>query len=389
MNERVLFVDDDPAVLEGIEVMLFSQRRRWQLQFARSGREGLELIGQDPPDVVVADMRMPAMDGITFLTRVRAVAPDTVRVMLTGNADLETAIAAVNAGNVFRFLTKPCASDALLAAVEAGIEQHRLVTAERELLTKTLGGSTRLLVELLSMGDPAGFGQALWLRESVRTVTETIQIPNAWEVTVGAMLARIGVITLPPEVIAKVRDRRRLLSEEAELVARVPEIGYRLLRNIPRLEPVARIVLYQEKRYDGTGFPADAVRGAEIPIGARLIKILTDLAALSASEKARYRVLRLMRERVGWYDLELLDQVHPLFAPPGVVGDDSLAVPLSQLRLGQKLAANVVGIDGQVIVAAGSRISPSFLERIQNVASLSGINEPILVEREVPTRDQG
>ena len=387
MKSRILFVDDEPAVLEGIEMTLYKQRREWHMLFAQSGWQGLELMQQEPFDVVVADMRMPGMDGIEFLTRVKELDTDTVRMMLTGNTDLGTAIAAVNDGNVFRFLTKPCAPEALVRAVEAGIAQHRLLTAEKELLTKTLGGSIRLLVELLSMTDPQGFGRALWLRDSVRIVADSIEVSDSWEVSVAAMLSQVGFITLPQEVVSRMRDNEKLSSEEERMVSRLPEIGYKLLGHIPRLESVARIVLYQNKHFDGSGFPWNTVKGEDIPLGARIISILSDLAQLSSREESRFKVLRYMRERTGWYDPELLEQIFPLFVPPDAREVETVPVTVDQLRLGQKLCANVERTDGQIIVAAGSRVSPTLLEKISNFACLTGVKEPIYIEKNLPSRE--
>ena len=383
MKSRILFVDDEPAVLEGIEMMLFRQRQRWEMAFARSGREGLAKAAHAPFDVAVADMRMPEMDGIAFLRHLRQSCPDTVRMMLTGNTDLGTAVAAVNAGNVFRFLTKPCDPDLLVNMLEDGVEQHRLITAERELLTQTLSGSVRMLTELLSMVDPTGFAHALWLRDSVRIITESMEIPDPWEVLVAAMLSSIGFITLPPDLLSKALEGGRLEPEEEKLVTRVPEIGYGLLRNIPRLESIAAIVRYQNKRYDGSGPPEDEVSGDGIPVGARVIKIVGDLGRLSLEGHPRPRLLRLLRERSGWYDPVLLERIFPLFVPPVTGEVESTPVSVDELRIGDRLCANVVALDGELILASGSRISPNFLAKIRNFASVRGVSEPLLVDPRV------
>src|ERR1022692_2024409 len=111
MSEKILFVDDDPNLLASCERSL---RRHFQIETAEGGEAGLaKLASRGPYAVVVADRQMPRMDGIEFLGAVRKRAPDTVRIMLTGNADLEGAIRVVNEGNIFRFLTKPCPPDLL------------------------------------------------------------------------------------------------------------------------------------------------------------------------------------------------------------------------------------------------------------------------------------
>ena len=104
--------------------------------------------------VVVSDYRMPEMDGVTFLTRVRELAPDTVRIMLTGQAGLEATIDAINESDVFRFLTKPCPPETLIATIESAAEHYGLLHAEKELLDGTLQQIVRVLIELIGLVDP-------------------------------------------------------------------------------------------------------------------------------------------------------------------------------------------------------------------------------------------
>jgi DNA-binding NtrC family response regulator len=142
MSEKVLFVDDDPNLLSSCER---SFRRRFQVETAEGGEAALQKIAERGPfAVVVSDRQMPRMDGITLLSLVRQRAPNTVRIMLTDNADLEGAIKVVNEGNIFRFLTKPCPPEILGKAVEDALGQYRLVTAEEELLNKKIPRRGRL-----------------------------------------------------------------------------------------------------------------------------------------------------------------------------------------------------------------------------------------------------
>lgn len=131
MSERVLFVDDEAAVLEAFHRMLHGS---FDLQTATSGGEGLQRLEHEGPfAVVVSDMKMPGMNGAEFLARVRQKSPSTVRMLLTGHADLHTAIDAVNRGQILHFLTKPCPKAVLVAALNSGLDQYRTVVEEREL----------------------------------------------------------------------------------------------------------------------------------------------------------------------------------------------------------------------------------------------------------------
>ena len=115
-----------------------------------------------PYAVVVSDMRMPGMDGIQVLTSIKGRWPDTVRVMLTGNADMQTAINAINEGSIFRFLNKPCSKEAMGKTLTAALVQFRLVTAEKVLLEQTLTGAVQVLTEVLSLVNPAAFSCAVY-----------------------------------------------------------------------------------------------------------------------------------------------------------------------------------------------------------------------------------
>ncbi|MBI5579397.1 MAG: SpoIIE family protein phosphatase [Deltaproteobacteria bacterium] len=130
MSNRVLFVDDDPKILAAFQRQL---RKKVTIETVESGAEGLDVLRRDGPfSVVVTDYCMPSMNGIEFLGRAREIAPETVRMLLTGSADLGTAIQAVNQGNIFRFLTKPCSPDNLLEAVQTGINEYRRSHKERK-----------------------------------------------------------------------------------------------------------------------------------------------------------------------------------------------------------------------------------------------------------------
>ncbi|MDB6022653.1 MAG: hypothetical protein JWQ04_2510, partial [Pedosphaera sp.] len=265
---RILFVDDEPNVLAAFRRQL---RDKFEVETAPGPIEGLAALKSGREFmVVVADMRMPEMDGVEFLVQAQVIAPEVVRLMLTGNADQGTAIDAINEGNVFRFLNKPCTTEKLVATLEAAIRQHQLITAERELLERTLRGSVKALAEILALADPASFGNSEALRDDVRRLADHLKAGRTWELEVAALLARIGRVTIPPELALKARIGHSLTAREQELFDRIPAIGGNLLAQIPRLEEVSKIILYQNKRFDGTGFPEGKEAGHEIPLGARL-----------------------------------------------------------------------------------------------------------------------
>jgi DNA-binding NtrC family response regulator len=132
MSEKILLVDDDRYILDGYRRSL---RSEFSMETAQSGQEALGLLEDKTAyAVVISDMRMPGMDGIELLKRVKKASPDTVRIMLTGNADVQTAIEAINEGSIFRFLIKPCSKETMARTITAALVQYRLVIAEKQLL---------------------------------------------------------------------------------------------------------------------------------------------------------------------------------------------------------------------------------------------------------------
>src|SRR5579863_5194368 len=156
-SESILCVDDDPNILAAIQRQF---RKTFSIETAIGPEEGLAAIANKGPfAVVISDLRMPGMSGIQFLATVRARSPDTVRVMLTGQADMSDAIAAINQGAIFRFLVKPSSATILGKVIEAALEQHRLIVAERQLTQQTLVGCVEVLCEILSIVEPVAFSR--------------------------------------------------------------------------------------------------------------------------------------------------------------------------------------------------------------------------------------
>ena len=245
MSEKILLVDDEPNVLQACERLL---HKRFEMDAAVGGAAALNAIKTTGPyAVVLSDLRMPQMDGIELLTKVKNFAPDTVRIMLTGNADVKTALAAVNDGNIFRFLTKPCDKQTLIAALTAGLTQYRLVTSEKDILEKTLAGSLTVLTEALSMASPAAFSRAMRLRRYMGHIATKLSLANRWKFELAAMLSQLGCMTMAPETINAVYAGKPLSPKEQALYDTHPRIAWDLLKNIPRLESVAWMIAHQNQ----------------------------------------------------------------------------------------------------------------------------------------------
>ncbi|MGP8199284.1 MAG: HD domain-containing phosphohydrolase [Limisphaerales bacterium] len=381
MNPKILFVDDEANLLNGFQRSL---RKDFALDIALGSEPALRMMEEHGPyAIIVSDMQMPGMNGLELLAKVEALAPETVRMMLTGNADQKTAVDAVNRGHIFRFMTKPCTPELLAEMLEAGLKQYGLITAERELLEKTLHGSIKALTDILSMFDPQSFSRAQRLREYMSACARSFNIARPWELEMAAMLSPIGLVTIPPDVLKKKHSNQSLSSLENDLLARVPEIGFALLSNIPRLEAVANIVRYQAKNYDGSGYPKDNVAGEDIPIGARILRVVADLILIENHDLPKIKALSKMQQCPGRYDPKVLDFVAAAFDVfvPSEPNPNTSVRPVSfrELRAGQVLMSDLVTRDGMKIIMAGAPVTSVLLAKLRNFASLSGIQEPILV----------
>lgn len=386
MKEKVLWIDDDAQLLAGMRRNL---RAEFEVDVALSGPEGLDQLEKGGPyAVIVADMQMPRMNGLEFLSRAMLRSPESVRLMLTGDANQREAIDAVNQGQLFQFLEKPCAPEALLVALRGAVSQHRLLRAERELIEDTLNGSVRLLTDVLALVDPASFGRSQMVRDLAVRVAPRLGVRSRWRLELAAMLSQIGVVSLPPPVSERLRVGAELGEEDSLWLRRVPEISSQLLANIPRLTEVARIVRYQRKNFDGSGFPEDAVAGAAIPLESRILRILLDAVAAHVEGVDYADFLARLPEDQSVYDPGLVTALIQEFAQDAAAGavtssEQEVELPWEQLAVGMELRRDVRGGDGQLIASRGTRITALLLSKLRAVAELEGV-PPVLCVRPPP-----
>jgi response regulator RpfG family c-di-GMP phosphodiesterase len=359
---RVLFVDDEPNVLDAMRRNL---RASHEVVVAAGARLGLERVESEPPfAIVVSDLRMPEMDGIEFLKRMHERAPDTVRILLTGQADVPAAIAAVNEGRVFRFLTKPCPTQALQTVLADAAEQHRLVTAERVLLEQTLRGAIQALAELVAVVHPTIGARASRVGRLTAELAERVAVEDRWAIEISALLAQLGYVALPAPTVDKLHGGQPLDAREAELVARVPEIASRVVANIPRLDQVRDVLLHQSTRFDGTDSPVKGARGEDLPIGARLLKLASDFDALESQGHAPQATIERLAGRAGWYDPKLLEALRQRCGV--AAGGEILEMSLAEVRIGMVFAGDVTNPDGMLLVGRGQEVTLALLDRIRN-----------------------
>ncbi len=359
MNKKldVLCVDDEPQVLEGLRLHL---KQRYTVHLAGSGTQGLEILRDTKTiAVILSDMRMPVMDGAKFLNAARTAAPDSVRMLLTGYTDMQSAISAVNEGQIFRFISKPCPPDQLLSAFAAAVVQHELIVTEKVLLQETLLGCVESMVKVLSVTKPTAFGRALRLRSKVRSCVQFLLWNDQWQIEAAAVLSQLGSVTLSDETLMKLNEGEPLDAADRRELAVSIETSTKMLDTIPRLEPVIEILTHVSVSSTGDSAPGAA------PPGARLLRIVLEWDALEAQGYTQAQAFDKLRQAGESYDAELLGKLEAMI-PVADAKNSAIEAAPRDLVVGMVLAEDLIRKNGVVILPRGFEIDRGLLEHIHS-----------------------
>lgn len=376
MNRKVLFVDDEEPLLAAFERNMGAT---FEMQTANCGPRALELMREQGPfAVVVTDMRMPKMTGLELIKLARKESPDTTFIMLTGNQDVGTAASAVNEGQVFRFLNKPCPGDELRRVVQEGWQQHQLVAAEKELLQNTFAGAVGVLTDVLGLVAPTKFRSAEQIERIVAQLAASLGHQQRWEFKLAARLGLIGyaLVDLGQDEEEAGSSGNQLT---ADVVARAAAIGQRLLERIPRLSPVARIIGAQPNA-DGQIPPAATLNSEEVvTVGAVLV-----LAAILWDHAVNHRLapaaaLQEVRTLLPRLPDELCKTLLAMNLSPAVEEGAARPCPVGLLKEGMVLAANLTNDEGAILMSSGRRLTATMIEKIRDSAASGAASGSIMV----------
>lgn len=364
-KERVLLVDDDQAVLDGL---CRQHRKHFDLHAVQGPEAALRTVAERGPfAVVVSDYQMPGMNGATFLARARELAPDMTRVMLTGQSDLATAVDAVNRGNIFRFLTKPCDPDLFRTVVAAGLDQYRLVNAERLVLEQTVQGAIGVLADVLSLAQPTAFGRSMRIHHYASHVADALRLDDAWQVKTAALLSQIGCVAVPNDILERVSGGEQLPADQMAMMERHPKLAADLLRRIPRLQGVAEIISALGPTGEGKRPTDPALR-----LGASILKAAVDYEELISMGARPSQALDALRKGSSRHEERILAAL----ATARVEGRSSTTslLSLSQLRPGMVLEEEIRSMEsGMLLVPKGHVMTASSLERLRNYSEIGSL----------------
>lgn len=380
-KQKILLVEDDIPVAKVYQAYL--KHEPYEVVHVVEGKTALDVVNQNATDMVILDLKLPDMDGLDVLKHIQDMTLPCPVIVITAHGSVEVAVEAMQLG-ASDFMLKPFNRDQLIYTVRNTLERQRLIVAERSLLAETLAGSVKVLVDVLMLSTPEVFGDTGRVRTWMKMILEGMKPANAWQLNIAAMLYPIGYISLPPELIAKIVAGKKLSSEEEQILQDVPSVGKSLVMNIPRLKPVAEIIHYQNKNFNGAGYPVNPVEGEGIPFGARLLRILKDLASANEREWPTSATFDKLEENFGVYDPQILKAARRLLEAPDGYEDDGpvvMKLDIPQLEDGDFLDEDILSKAGKLILAKGNCLTAVTIKQLSNWAATKGVRLPIKVVR--------
>ena len=360
MNNKILCVDDEESILRGFQLNL---RKDFEVHLASDGVEGLEVFEKEGGfALVLSDMRMPRMNGADMLAEIKQN-HEVSTILLTGHTDFDSAMAAVNDGNVFRMLSKPCPPERLIKVLKDGLEQHDLVKSKRILLDQTLRGAVEALAESLSTAKPLFFGRVQRVRRMANELAKKLSIPNAWRVDVASVFSQLAYLALPENVTEDVYYRKDLSKDVKSLLSKFPEDTRNILNKIPGLEEIGEILKSVDVQYRFEQEKEDGVR-----IAASILKVALDFDYYEEQGYDRSIIVSTLRERNKEYDPKVTDTLSDLI----VIAAETLTlreIKIEEVDLGMRLSQELRLVDGFLIAAAGTDVDRQLLKVIRNYNS--------------------
>lgn len=436
MSENVapatlLFVDDEPSILSALRRLF--RPHGYRILVAEGGAAGLALLEQEPIDLIISDMRMPEMDGATFLREVRKRWPHTVRLLLTGYADVSSTVAAINEGEIYRYIAKPWDDAEIVNTVKEALELQQLEAENRRLtaltqaqneelkglnagleqkvaertaelrqalsfveqahgeLKKSFLTSVQVFAGLIELRSGSGAqqlaGHGRRVADIARNLAQRLGLAEheVQNVMLAGLLHDIGKMGLPDELLGK--PFNTLGQEQRALVMKHPVIGQNILMAIERLKEVALLVRHHHECFDGKGYP-DQLTGIAIPQGARILAVANDYDALQIGTLAQ-RPLRpedalsfLIDNRGKRYDPTVVDTMAQYLAESRKHVPVELPLRTMHLKPGMVLSRELIHQDGYLLLSRGSTLNADIIGQLVKLEQAERHNLTLYIRQE-------
>lgn len=375
MENRILFVDDDQRFLSSLQRTL---ARKFAVTCAGSPQEALDLLAQEEFAVIVSDMKMPGLTGIELLSQAKETCPDMVRILFTGFADQQTAVEAINQGEIFRFLTKPCDSELLLKVLGAALRQHQLIIAERELLEKTVLGTIQTLSQILTMVNPTAQQRANRLKYYCHQLAVALEKKDLWFFEMAALLSQVGCLSVPDELFDDYLSGQEMSAEDRSFLHEHPLMAGELLRKIPRLEQIAGVIELQNRPYREYAAGSGLELEEKTALAAQILHLALELdRQLHYFGRSMAEVINVLKDETDNFNPEILAVLPQI--KPRKANLTKLKVMASELTMSMTLCESIFAKSGLLLATEGQDLTEFLLIGIKSYAKKIGVNEPFTV----------
>jgi response regulator RpfG family c-di-GMP phosphodiesterase len=411
---RILVVDDEEAVLAGLRETLV--REGHLVVTASNPFVALQELQQQPFSVIISDHCMPGVTGLEFLAQAKEIQPDATRILITAVLSLDTVIAAINKGEIYRFIVKPWLREELLATLKNAVQRYELIRRNTTLqaealalnqqlrevnesleqqmarvaeqnqnlvtlnraLAENLQQSVQMGLHILETFHPALGNQARRVHEICRAMAHTLNLPveKRQALECGAWLHDIGLVGFRRDVIQGWQENPESLSpDQKTLLQSHPILGQNLVRFVHHLEEVGVIIRAHHERFDGTGFP-DQLKGEDIPWLGRLLAVAVGFAESNFDDTNAIEAVRLASGTA--YDPDAV-RAFLRALPRATVPRKEREVLLSELAPGMVLAKGIYTANGLLLIPEGQPLSESAIGKLQNHNRVDPISQALLV----------
>ena len=372
-NNRILYVDDEGALLSAFTAML--RKEPVEVVTLQDSTTIEQVLNEQGPFAAVfSDQRMPGLDGVGVLEAATRIHPASIRVMITGFADHNDTLRAINVGGITSYISKPWNDDHLKALVRESVHRYNLAGENayllealkvangslKEALDGTVAGTVRLLGDMIQTLNPDAATRATRVRQLGRAFLEMMpEIPDGErrEITIALDLAFLGVAALPPWIQVTLNKQGFSSLERFPAVRAHHLIAAGLVKEIPGFENVARILRLHGKNFDGSGDPAEElVAGEKLPLGARMLHILVELDKKTTDKFRGREILDWMLRQPAMFDTNLINRMlkRPESASPDGTSTD---LGIEDLKPGMVLLEDVLSSEKQVLMRAGTSMT--------------------------------
>lgn len=396
-NRKILYVDDEPNLLSSFRSLMRGENCEIHLlEKSEIIEDYLRLHG--PFAVVLSDQRMPVVDGVKVLQTVAENYPETVRIMITGYADFDDTLRAINVGKISHYINKPWDDNSLKQLLRSSLEKYNLYGENRyllselniknqlltELLNGTTSGTVRLLSDLIGYINPEANAQTMRVRQLGRVFLNkltTLDSLERWEIESAFDLFNIGVAVLPSWIQVTLNKDGLASAERFPEAKNHQLLGAALIENIPKFKNVARIIRLCKKDFDGQGEPIhEKISRTDLPLGSRILRILIDVDKLILQNTRGSDIYKRLSQSNNVYDTEILNMFFGTERQQQTQNEIEKSVTVDELNEGMVTLQDIVTSKGLCLIKTNAVLTATIINMVLQWQKTDPVKQPIKVK---------